>query len=202
VAAGEVPALLVRRAAVVALLLALVLSLASGLLAAAAHGVALALAHSYNLYLKRTPLSVVAYGVAFALAPAFVTLGLQPPRLPAGWVIAAAALLGAGAHFTQTLGDHDRDLAAGVRGLPQRLGRRASVLVAGGLLGAATVAATVGPGWPDSLRLGLMVASLALVMATVGAGMLGRYRDSFRLTMAAAGAAVLTFLVGTGPGFS
>ncbi|HEY8740782.1 MAG TPA: UbiA family prenyltransferase, partial [Candidatus Dormibacteraeota bacterium] len=135
-AAGEVTAPVVRGAAVAALVLAIALSLLSGIAATAVHVVALALAHGYNLRLKRTILSVLAYAVAFAMAPAFVSLGAQPSRWPAPWVTVTAALLGAGAHFTQTLGDHDRDRESGIRGLPQRIGRRPSVLAAGVLLGA------------------------------------------------------------------
>ena len=58
--------------------------LLSGLAATAAHLVGLGLAHAYNLRLKWTPLSVAAYAVAFAMAPAFVTLGLPAASLAAG----------------------------------------------------------------------------------------------------------------------
>ena len=46
--------------------------------------------------------------------------------MPPLWATAAAALLGAGAHFTQTLPDIARERIAGVRGLPQLLGQKAS----------------------------------------------------------------------------
>jgi 4-hydroxybenzoate polyprenyltransferase len=202
VAAGAVPPRTVAIAAVVALVLGLVASLASGLPATAVHVVGLGLAHAYNLWLKRTPLSLAAYAVAFAMAPAFVTLGLPGRHWPPAWVMVAAALLGAGAHFTQTLGDHDRDRAAGIRGLPQRMGRRASVLAAGALLGLAAASATFGPGAPGPLALGLLTVSLALVGGTVLTGLRGAYLLAFRLTMAAAGVAVLDLLVGTGAGFA
>ena len=200
-AAGLVSGRLVVAASLVALCLGVVLSLASGLAATAVHVVALALAHAYNLRLKQTILSVATYAVAFALAPAFVTLGLRGHHLPPAWVMAAAALLGAGAHFTQTLGDHDRDRAAGIRGTPQRLGRQLSVVVAGLLLGLAGMFATLGPGRPSNLALALFATSLVLVSATVLAGLGGRFKLSFRLTIGAAGAAVVSLLVGTGSGF-
>jgi len=200
-AAGLVSGRLVVSAALVALLLAAILSLASGLAATAIHLVALGLAHAYNLRLKETAFSVATYAVAFALAPAFVTLGLRGHRLPPLWVMAAAALLGAGAHFTQTLGDHDRDRAAGIRGTPQRLGRKLSVIVAGLLLGLAGAIATFGAGRPSIAALVLCAASLGLVMSTVVAGLEGHYKLAFRLTIGAAGAAVVSLLVGTGSGF-
>ncbi|MDQ6748307.1 MAG: UbiA family prenyltransferase [Candidatus Dormibacteraeota bacterium] len=200
IAAGEIAATAVRAAAVVALVLAVLLSLLSGLLATAAHVIALALAHAYNLWLKRTAASVLAYAAAFALAPAFVALGARPPRLPPGWLLLAAALLGAGAHFTQTLADHDRDRDAGIRGLPQRMGRRASVLAAALLLAVAALLATLGPGHPSALAVALFAVSVALVAGTVATGLAGRYRASFRLTLGAAAAAVLVFLVGSGGG--
>jgi len=198
---GELEPALVARAALVAVVLAVVFSLFSGLPATVVHVVGLALAHAYNLWLKRTPLSVVTYAVAFALVPAFVTLGLASHRLPPAWVMLAAALLGAGAHFTQTLGDHDRDRDAGIHGLPQVIGRRASVLAAGLLLGAAALVASFGPGHPGVLSLLLLGGSLGLAGGTVATGLAGRFRDSFRLTLGAAGAAMLTLLAGTGSGF-
>jgi 4-hydroxybenzoate polyprenyltransferase len=198
VAAGEVAPGLVARCAAGALVLAVALSLLSGLAATAVHLLALLLAHAYNLGLKRTVLSVAAYAVAFAMAPAFVSLGGRPSHWPAAWVTVAAALLGAGAHFTQTLADHDRDREAGIRGMPQRIGRRPSVVAAGLLLGVAAVVATLGPGRPGGLGLGLMALSLALVAGTVVLGLAGRYQGSFRLTIGAAGTAVLAFLAGTG----
>ena len=201
-ARGELAPAVVRRAAVTALLLAVGLSLFSGPGATAAHVLGLVLAHAYNLWLKRSVLSVAAYAVAFAMAPAFVTLGLRFGRWPPVWVMLAAALLGAGAHFTQTLGDHDRDRAAGIRGLPQQMGRRGSVVMAGLLLGAAAVAATLGPGRPAPLAVALLALSLALVLGTVATGLAGRFGMSFRLTIGAAGVAVLSLLVGTGAGFS
>ncbi|MGI8608473.1 MAG: UbiA family prenyltransferase [Candidatus Dormibacteria bacterium] len=199
---GELAPATVRRAAIVGLVLAVGVSLLSGLAATGVHVIGLGLAHAYNFRLKRSILSAATYAIAFAMAPAFVTLGLASHRLPPTWVMVAAALLGAGAHFTQTLGDHDRDREAGIRGLPQVMGRRASVLAAGVLLGAAALVATLGPGRPALPALALLTASLVLVAGTVITGLAGRFRDSFHLTIGAAGTAVLALLVGTGSGFS
>jgi 4-hydroxybenzoate polyprenyltransferase len=196
VAAGGLDPALVRRAAIVALGLALVLSLASGPAATAVHALALLMAHLYNLGLKATPLSVVPYAVAFAQLPAFITLGLTPPHLPPAWAVAAAGLIGAAAHFTQTLPDLEGDARIGVRGLPQRLGARGSLVTVGLLLAGGALAAALGPvGQPPPLAAAGLAVSLGLVLAVLGAGAVRRYGAAFHLTIAAAAAAVATFIV-------
>ncbi len=196
VAAGRVSPALVRNAAVVALVLAALLSLASGPLATAAHLLALLMAHLYNLGLKSSPFSVVAYAVAFAQLPAFVTLGLSPPHWPPAWAVLAAGLIGAAGHFTQTLPDLESDRTTGMQGLPHRLGARGSLVAVGLLLAGGAVAAAPGPvGHPPPLALVALSLSLALVVAVLVAGALQRYEAAFHLTIAAAGAALATFLV-------
>jgi 4-hydroxybenzoate polyprenyltransferase len=196
VASGRVDPDLVRRAAWVALALAALLSLASGPAAAAVHLLALLMAHLYNLGLKSSPFSVVPYAVAFAQLPAFITLGLTPPHLPPLWAVAAAALIGAAAHFTQTLPDLEADASTGMKGLPHRLGARGSLVAVGILLAAGALAAALGPiGRPPPAALVTLGLSLALVIAVLIEGGLRRYSTAFHLTIAAAGAAVATFLV-------
>ncbi|WKV70237.1 UbiA family prenyltransferase [Streptomyces sp. PCS3-D2] len=143
--AGRVSAAAVARAAVVALLLCVPLSLAAGGLAGAVHLVGVAAAWGYNLRLKATAASWAPYALAFGLLPAFVTLGLPGGPWPPPWLMAAAALLGAGAHFANVLPDIDDDLATGVLGLPQRLGARRSATVAGLLVLGSTAALVAGP---------------------------------------------------------
>lgn len=196
VASGRVDPALARRAAWVALVLAMLLSLASGPVATAVHLLALLMAHLYNLGLKSSPLSVVPYAVAFAQLPAFITLGLTPPHLPPLWAVAAAGLIGAAAHFTQTLPDLELDAATGMKGLPHRLGTRGSLAAVGVLLAAGALAAALGPiGRPPPIALVTLGLSLALVVAVLVEGALRRYSAAFHLTIAAAGAAVATFLV-------
>jgi 4-hydroxybenzoate polyprenyltransferase len=60
-------------------------------------------------------------------------------------VLAAGALLGVGAHAANVLPDVDADLAAGVRGLPQRLGVRGARAVAACALLAASALLLAGP---------------------------------------------------------
>lgn len=128
-----------------ALALCIPLSLAGGLGAGAAHLVGVAAAWAYNLGVKRTVFSWLPYAVAFGLLPAFVTLGLPGHPWPPAWAATAGALLGLGAHLTNVLPDIDADLAAGVRGLPQRLGRRRTRCLAPAPLFAASAVLVFGP---------------------------------------------------------
>jgi 4-hydroxybenzoate polyprenyltransferase len=138
----------VAAAAVAALAACAVLSLAAGRLAGTAHLIGVAAAWAYNLGVKRTAASWVPYALAFGLLPAFVTLGLPGRPWPPAWAMAAGALLGVGAHFTNVLPDIDADLAAGVRGLPQRLGRRRTRVLAPLPLLAASAVLVLGPPGP------------------------------------------------------
>lgn len=200
VASGRVDPILVRRAAWVAFILAVVLSLASGPAATAVHVFALLMAHLYNAGLKASWASVVPYAVAFAQLPAFITLGLSPPHLPPWWAVAAAALIGAGAHFTQTLPDLHLDANTGVRGLPQRLGASTSLAAAGLLLAAGSLSAALGPGGPVPLiALATLGISLSLVVLVLVAGARRRYGAAFHLTIAAAAAALGTFVLNGRP---
>lgn len=185
VARGAIPRRVVGRAAGVAVVAVVPLSLLSGGRAAAAHGAAVALAWAYNARLKATVLSFVPYAVAFPLLVAFVSLGLPGAPWPPWWQVVAAALLGTGAHLANAAPDLDDDQAAGVRGLPHRLGYRRSVLGAATLLVVASAVLAFGPG-PTPLSVG----GFAVAAGVVGAGLVaGRRRPSrllFRVSMAVA----------------
>jgi 4-hydroxybenzoate polyprenyltransferase len=188
----------VRTAALVALAAAVPLSLAAGLGFAAAHLTAIACALAYNAGLKRRPLSVLPYTVAFGLLPVAVALAQPRPHWPPVWAVLAAALVGAGGHFTQALPDIPTDRALGVRGLPQVIGQRASGVTAALLLLAANLlvafeAEATAPAALRALHGGL---ATALAAAIVIAAAAGRPRLAFRLTLAAAAAAVLAFVAG------
>ena len=146
--AGLVPRRVVRWAAVVAAVVTVPLALLSGTAAATVAVTGLVSALLYNWPLKSTVVSVLPYAVSFAALPAFVVLarGARPP----GWLLAAGALLGAGAHFANTLPDLADDARTGVRGLPHRLGPVGSQVVAAVLLLAATAALAFGPPGPPS----------------------------------------------------
>ncbi|WP_237534301.1 UbiA family prenyltransferase, partial [Streptomyces sp. SID3343] len=121
---GQVSAERVATAARVALVVCVPLSYASGRAAGTAHLVGVAAAWAYDLGLKDTPLSWLPYAIGFASLPAFVTLGLPGRPAPAWSVVAAAALLGCGAHAADVLPDLAGDQATGIRGGPHRLGAR------------------------------------------------------------------------------
>ncbi|MFI5955462.1 UbiA family prenyltransferase [Cryptosporangium sp. NPDC051539] len=196
VAAGAVSRSLVGRAALIAGVSCVPLSFLSGWRAGLVHLAAVGCALAYNVRLKATPFSALPYALAFAAAPAFVTLGLPGSPWPPPWLLLAGAALGTGAHFANVLADLEDDAATGISGLPHRLGRRASEVIAAALLGLVAVLLTFGPpGAPGPLAWGLLAAS-AVVLA-VGA-LLGRHPGSralFRAVLVAAGADVCLLLL-------
>jgi 4-hydroxybenzoate polyprenyltransferase len=160
------------------------LSLLSGRRAAAAHLAGVALAWGYNAGLKATAWSWVPYGASFALLVTFVEEGRPGRPGPEWWELPAAALLGVGAHFANVIPDLERDEANGVRGLPNRLGRRGSVAATiGAVLGASALVA-LGPRRRDRAALGFP-AGVAL-LAAGAAGERRRPGTLFRATIAVA----------------
>jgi 4-hydroxybenzoate polyprenyltransferase len=140
------PVTTLRTAALVALVACVPLSLLMGRYAGAAHLVAVASAWSYNAKLKSTLLSFLPYALSFGLLPSVVTLTLPGHPSAPWWATAAGVLLGIGAHGANVLPDLDDDVATGVRGLPQRLGRTATTVLSGLALLGATVLLATGPG--------------------------------------------------------
>ncbi|TXS19853.1 hypothetical protein EAO71_33425 [Streptomyces sp. ms191] len=201
-AAGTLRPGVVGTAALVALSACVPLSLACGLPAGSVHLGCVAAAWAYNLWLKRTVLSWLPYTLAFGLLPAFLTLALPGRPWPPWWLTAAAALLATGAHFANVLPDIEDDLAGGVRGLPQRLGRRASQACAAVTVFASCVVLAVGPtGSVPPTGAVLIGATLVLCLISVaGPPALAGGRLPFVAIMAMAGAdAVLLVLAGTHP---
>ncbi len=196
VAAGELSPTFVRDAAVIALVLCIPLSLLSGWRAGVAHLVAVGSAWAYNLGLKSTVVSVLPYAGAFALLPSFVTLGLPGHPWPPWWATSAGALLGAGAHFTNTVPDLATDAETGVRGLPHRLGPRLSVLLSGALLGGACVLLAIGPPGAGPRAVVSLTLALLAVAAVTMAGLTGRAQLAWTLTLATAAFAVGLLLAG------
>jgi 4-hydroxybenzoate polyprenyltransferase len=120
----------------------------------------------YNWPLKSTVVSPLPYAVSFACLPAFV-LSARPGGGVPLWIVAAGALLGAGAHFANVVPDLADDARTGVRGLPHRLGARGSLLVGAALLLAATALLVFGPPGPPSV-LALVAGSLAVAVLPIG----------------------------------
>ncbi|MEU0354518.1 UbiA family prenyltransferase [Streptomyces cyaneofuscatus] len=193
VADGAVSVRAVWGAAAVALALCVPLSLACGFLAGTVHLAAVAAAWLYNLRLKATVLSWVPYAVGFAALPSLVTLSLADASWPRWWTVAAGALLGCAAHLGDTLPDIEADRAAGIRGLPHRLGARGTRLLLPVPLLAATGVLVLGPPGPvDAGSLAVLV--LAGAAALLGPA-LGRWWHKAALagamTVAAADLALL-----------
>ena len=159
---GTVTERTLLRAAVVAAVASVPLSLATGVLAGICALTTTACGWAYNLGLKRTLASPLPYLAAFALTPpAYVALAVgQRPQLA---VVAAGGLLGVCAHLTNAVKDLSADALTGVRGLPQRLGARAAGLLSAALLLLATLVLLRG-GSPGTLSLVLTVAAGALTV--------------------------------------
>ena len=196
ITAGVVSRRSVGVAAAVAAALCVPASFLSGFPAGVAHIAAVASAWTYNLKLKSTALSVLPYAVSFGLLPAFVVLGLPGHPAPAPWLVAAGALLGSGAHFANVLPDLDDDAATGVRGLPHRLGARASELAAAALLLAASTVLVLGPPGPPT-PLGWAGLAAAVTVLTIGfaVGHRRRSRAVFRAVLLVAVIDVLLLVV-------
>ncbi|MET7135085.1 UbiA family prenyltransferase [Cellulosimicrobium sp. MI9406] len=197
VVTGLVTAATLRAAALVAFGLCVVLSLATGPLPGAVHVVAVGVAWSYNALLKATWWSWAPYAVSFGLLAVFVVLAAPGADRPAPWAVAAAALLGVGAHVANTLPDLEDDAAMGVRGLPHRLGRRASSVLAPVLLAAASLLVLVAPPTPPgpvTWALGAVALVLALAAGAVGV-VRPRSRAPFALSMAVAGVCVVLLVL-------
>jgi 4-hydroxybenzoate polyprenyltransferase len=181
-------------AAVGALAVCVVASLANGWAAGTAHLVGIAAAWAYDLGVKRTRLSWLPYAVGFGLLPAFVTLGLPGQPAPPAWSVAAGALLGVGAHVTNVLPDIEADVAAGVRGLPQRLGARRSRVLAPLPLLAACALLVFGPPGPVGAP-GWAALALTCALAIRSAGSAAHGRRPFLTTLALSLTAVALLLL-------
>lgn len=169
-AAGAVAPRIAGIAAIIALMLTFALSALLGWPGGAAVVGTAVCGWAYNLGLKSTAFSWLPYAIAFGLLPAVATLSDSPPRWPAPWALVAGALLGVAAHLANVLPDLVQDEATGVRGLPHRLGARATALSGAGILLLASAVILFGadgrPGW---WRWAGFVAAL-LVAGTAAAG--------------------------------
>lgn len=137
---------------VIALGLCVPLSFLNGELAGLVHLSAVGSAWVYNLALKSTIWSWLPYAYSFGALPVFVQLSV--PTVTGRntqvewWAAVVGALLGVAAHFANVLPDLGYDALTNVRGLPQRVGKRASILIIAGLVVSAIVVAVVGGSTP------------------------------------------------------
>jgi 4-hydroxybenzoate polyprenyltransferase len=147
---GAVAASRLRSAALLAVAVAVVLSLLLGVVPGLLLLVLVASGWAYNAGLKRTVASAVPYLTGFGALPAGVVAAAPGHPTAPWWLVAAGSALGAAAHLANVAPDLEDDLATGVRGLPHRLGAKASAVTGAVLLGAASLALVLGPDGPPT----------------------------------------------------
>jgi 4-hydroxybenzoate polyprenyltransferase len=192
VARGDVTERTAWIAAIGTLVIALALSAVLGIGMLAAHAIFLASAWSYNAWLKSTAFSIVPFLVSFGIFPSLATLAAPDPRVAAPWGWIAGAALGAAVHLTNVLPDLDDDRRTGVRGLPHRIGPRASAVVAAAGIVVGAFAALVGGSGGSLAQVSPLswVFFGAVVLVAVATAVLALVRpptrNLFRLVMLAA----------------
>ncbi len=186
IVAGAISARAVGVGALAAGAACIPLSLLSGRSAAVTHFGVVAAAMSYNLWFKFSALSPVPYAAAFGALPSFVSLGSVGRSLAPAPIAAAAALLGVGAHFINTLPDVDADDTTGVHGLPQLLGPVPSLVIGSGLLAASTaIVAATAPAL-GTLGVGLLVGTGVCLGGVVVFALTDRARRAWETSLIAA----------------
>jgi 4-hydroxybenzoate polyprenyltransferase len=83
---------------------------------------------AYNFYFKFSILSPLPFAVAFAALPSCIAISkdVTPPT----WMWLGGALFGMAAHFINVIKDMKQDQISEIKGLPQRLGTRNSIIAA------------------------------------------------------------------------
>jgi 4-hydroxybenzoate polyprenyltransferase len=82
---------------------------------------------AYNFYFKFHITSPLVYFIALAALPASIFYAVD--RNPPLWVLATSSLLGVAFHFANVLKDLSADRDSQIGGLPQRLGKRTSLII-------------------------------------------------------------------------
>jgi len=116
----------------------------------------------YNLWLSRTPWSVLPYLVSFGVLPLWIAAGVGVPLERVAVAPLLVAPFAAAAHLANVLRDFEADAALGSRNLAQVLGRGAAHRLAWGL------AMAVGSGVGLALAIGGSATPAALVPGVIG----------------------------------
>ena len=128
-----------RKSIMLALIATLLLSLFSplGQTGTLIHFLGILSATLYNLKLKSTILSPLPYIVSFGALPwaIYLPTGNKPPL----WLFIDFMLISVAFHFFNVLKDFQWDINQGVLGLPQRLGRKTSLVISILLAGSAVI---------------------------------------------------------------
>ena len=82
---------------------------------------------AYNFYFKFRITSPLVYFIALAALPASIFYAVD--RDPPLWVLATSSLLGVAFHFANVLKDLSADRDSNIGGLPQRLGKKSSLVI-------------------------------------------------------------------------
>jgi 4-hydroxybenzoate polyprenyltransferase len=181
---GAVTPVLLRSAALVAVLVAVVLSLLLGPVPGLLLLVLVASGWAYNAGLKRTAVSVVPYVTGFGALPAGVVAAAPGTPAAPWWLVAAGGALGAAAHLANVAPDIEDDLATGVRGLPHRLGAAPSAVLGAALLFGASLVLALGPaGRPTGLGIAVLVLAVPAVVVAALAGTARFRRAAFPAVM-------------------
>jgi 4-hydroxybenzoate polyprenyltransferase len=83
---------------------------------------------AYNFSFKFNVFSPLPYAVAFAALPS--CMALSKDQMPPVWMWLGGALFGVAAHFLNVIKDMKQDNQSGIKGLPQRVGTKASAVIA------------------------------------------------------------------------
>jgi len=194
---GAVRPAQLRRAALVAVPLAVVLSLLLGAVPGALLLLLVAGGWAYNAGLKRTWASWVGYVVGFGALPAGVVAAAPGTPVAPWWLVVAGGALGAAAHLANVAPDLEDDLATGVRGLPHRLGRRVSAVACALLLGGASIVLVAGPdGAPTPAGWAVLGVAVPAVAVAALAGTRAFRRAAFPAIMLLTVLDVVLLLVG------
>jgi 4-hydroxybenzoate polyprenyltransferase len=83
---------------------------------------------AYNFFFKFSFLSPLPFAIAFAALPSCIAISknITPPT----WMWLGGALFGMAAHFINVIKDMKQDQISEIKGLPQRLGTRNSIIAA------------------------------------------------------------------------
>lgn len=139
---------------------------------------------AYNLWLSRTPASMLPYLVSFGLLPAWIAAGVE---IPLERVAAASLLVGpfaVAAHLANVLRDFDADSEEGSRNLARVIGRQRAHWLALWVALAVGVGAGIALAWDG--RLGWASLGLGLVgLAAVAQGVAGPHRLWYGMLVAA-----------------
>ena len=128
--AGLITAALLKRLLKVALVLAVVINLFGplGFVGGGLSLFAIGWAVAYNFYFKFTVFSWLPFALAFGALPS--CMALSKDVIPPVWMWLGGALLGTAAHFINVIKDMKEDHISGIKGLPQRCGTQASIVIA------------------------------------------------------------------------